>query len=265
MDGSQSAARQTLMYARAAVTRLKDGEATVQKDVRREGGRHGHGHRYWGYKGADKGLTNLFTSPETSVIATARPDNLNAAAVHGCRKFVIPVDRAQFVLINEGGEAVVGGRDTIAAFRGDSERWRIRHKAPGRGTLRIVAGIALRATALYFRYGGLATSAIGLARSGLSLAGTVNSLRWSGLRSRFGSINLTTLASNSARNYVSGRIYSYGSFLEPHTSPCRRSACLTHHRPVDDYRRCTGRALPSRADVQEIFLTLTRHARLSVF
>ena len=78
------------------------------------------------------------------------------------------------MLANESGDAVVGGRDTITAFRGNQERWRVRHKAPDRGAFRIVAGIALRATALYFRYGGFATSAIGFAQSGLSLARTVN-------------------------------------------------------------------------------------------
>src|SRR4030095_12472263 len=100
-----------------------------------------------------------------------------------------------------------------SAFRvPPSEVWRVRHKAPSRGALRIIGGIALRATALYFRYGGLATSALSLTRGGLSLMRAANSFRWSGLRSRFGSFDLTTLASNSARNYVTRQIYSFGSF-----------------------------------------------------
>ena len=45
-------------------------------------------------------------------------------------------------------------------------------KPPSRGVFRIVAGIALRATALYFRYGGLATSALNFAR-GASVARSV--------------------------------------------------------------------------------------------
>src|SRR5205823_2774699 len=82
------------------------------------------------------------------------------------------IDKAQFVLLNESGAAVIGGRNEIAAFpianAKAPEFWRIRHTAPARGVLRTVAGIALRAAALYFRYGGLATSAIGIARTGLS-------------------------------------------------------------------------------------------------
>nr|MBA3786736.1 hypothetical protein [Acidobacteriota bacterium] len=156
------------------------------------------------------------------------------------------VEKAQFVLINESGAAVVGGRDEIAAFKVQDSRfkiqdsrfkiqdsrfkiqssfleiqnpkskiqnrnelWRVKHKAPGRGVLRTIAGIALRATALYFRYGGLATSALNLAR-GANLARTVLSLRWSGLKSRFSSFDLTTLASSSAKNYVSNRISVFG-------------------------------------------------------
>ena len=247
-------------------TRLKDGEAVSKGPYGVAAVDTGSGKVLWRYKGADKGLTNfVFTSPETIVIAD-RDDliTLNARSGERMSKFEHNVDRAQFVLINEGGEAVVGGRDTIAAFRGDSERWRIRHKAPGRGALRIVAGIALRATALYFRYGGLATSAIGLARSGLSLAGTVNSLRWSGLRSRFGSIDLTTLASNSARNYVSGRIYSYGS-LASTPNILNRVGGLQVITPSSDGRRiiagAASRALPSRAEVQDSFMDRLDPAR----
>ena len=247
-------------------TRLKDGEAVSKGPYGVAAVDTGSGKVLWRYKGADKGLTNfVFTSPETIVIAD-RDDliTLNARSGERMSKFEHNVDRAQFVLINEGGEALVGGRDTIASFRGDSERWRIRHKAPGRGALRIVAGIALRATALYFRYGGLATSAIGLARSGLSLAGTVNSLRWSGLRSRFGSIDLTTLASNSARNYVSGRIYSYGS-LASTPNILNRVGGLQVITPSSAGRRiiagAAGRALPSRAEVQDSFMDRLDPAR----
>src|SRR6185436_12193091 len=100
-----------------------------------------------------------------------------------------------------------------------AESWRVRHKAPGRGGFAVIGGIALRAAAIYFRYGGLATSAFGLARGGLNLINTANSFRWSGLNTRFGSFDLTTLASNSARNYVTSRIYSYGSLARlPNTA-----------------------------------------------
>ena len=46
------------------------------------------------------------------------------------------------MLVNESGEAVVGGKDTIAAFRDGRELWRAQHKAPDRGILRIAAGVA---------------------------------------------------------------------------------------------------------------------------
>jgi hypothetical protein len=208
-------------------------------------------------------LTNFVFSDANTILIADRDDLMSIDAKTGKRRDSIEhkIEKAQFVLINERGDAVVGGRDEIAAFgnaervrrnaellnaeRGmrnaefvssrfllntqaisrlsalgnpqsairnpQSEVWRVRHKAPSRGAFRIIAGIALRATALYFRYGGLATSAIGLARGGLSLMSAANSFRWSGLRSRFGSFDLTTLASNATRNYVTRRIYSYGS------------------------------------------------------
>jgi outer membrane protein assembly factor BamB len=249
-----------VLYVRTGgqFTRLKDGETESK-------GPHGvsavnaqNGEVLWRYKGADKGLTNfMFTGPNTIVIAD-RDDLITIDARSGkvVSKFEHKVERAQFVLANESGESVVGGRDTVAAFRDRQERWRVRHKAPDRGVFRIVAGIALRATALYFRYGGLATSAIGLARSGLNLAGTVNSLRWSGLRSRFGSLDLTTLASNSARNYVTGRIYSYGS-LASAPGILNRVGGLQVITPAAGRSIVSGsvrRAMPSRAEVQESFI-----------
>jgi hypothetical protein len=113
--------------------------------------------------------------------------------------------------------------------------------------LAIVAGIALRATALYFRYGGVATSAFGIARGSLDLANAANSFRWSGLRSRFGSFDLTTLASNSARNYASGRIYAYGSLARLPGAANRAGGGLEIIRPAS----VAGRLAPSRGDVQD--------------
>jgi hypothetical protein len=134
------------------------------------------------------------------------------------------------------------------------EVWRVRHKAPSRGAFRIIAGIALRATALYFRYGGLATSAIGIARGGLSLASAANSFRWSGVKSRFGSFDLTTLASNSARNYVTRRIYSFGSFGRL-PSAASRLGDFQVITPSSIRGRAIGavidRATPSRDEMRE--------------
>ena len=227
-------------------TRLRDGEMEAKGpygvaaiDVR-------DGKTLWRYKGADKGLTNFVFASAGLIVIADRDDVISIDAKTGKRRnsFEHKIEKPEFVLINERGDAVVGGRSEIAAFsnaeRGMrnaefkvisfqsrsaaasiphsafrlprfSEVWRVRHKAPSRGAFRIIAGIALRATALYFRYGGLATSAFGIARGGLNLMSAANSFRWSGLRSRFGSFDLTTLASNSARNYVTRRIYSFGS------------------------------------------------------
>ena len=197
------------------------------------------------------------------------------------------VEKAQFVLINERGEAVVGGRDEIAAFQVsgskfqaqnqvefkkasfDSENlkqlgtwnlkletkelWRVKHKPPSRGVFRVVAGIALRAAALYFRYGGLATSALNIVR-GASVVRSVLSLRGSGLRSRFSSFDLTTLASNSARNYISNRIYTFGSLARA-PNLINRVSGLQVINPSNIRGKIINSAVnkitPSRADVQE--------------
>lgn len=220
-------------------TRLKDGESESKGPYGVSAIDTRDGKTLWRYRGADKGLTNFVVPNPGTILIADRDDLVSIDARTGKRIAQIEhkVEKAQFVLINERGDAVVGGRDEIAAFRIDelgmrntesldpatmttsrtrndvsfsrtpkseirnpqSEIWRVRHKPPSRGAFRIVAGIALRATALYFRYGGLATSAIGIARGGLSLMSAANSFRWSGLRSRFGSFDLTTLASNSRR------------------------------------------------------------------
>ncbi|MEO7658039.1 MAG: PQQ-binding-like beta-propeller repeat protein [Pyrinomonadaceae bacterium] len=243
-------------------TQLKNGEP-------RDKGPYGvsavdttNGKTIWRYKGADKGLTNFVFADAKSILIADKDDLITLDARNGKRiaKRDHKVEKAQFVLINESGRAVVGGQDEIAAFDiADPKRpefWRVQHKAPGRGALRVFAGIALRAAALYFRYGGIATSAFGLARSGISLAATANSFRGSGLSSRFGSVNLTTLASNSARNYASRRIFAYGS-LGRSPDLINRFAGLQVAIPnATDIRgnligRSIDRVTPSRTEVQE--------------
>ncbi len=147
-----------------------------------------------------------------------------------------------------------------------NEIWRVKHKSPSRGVLRVVAGIALRATALYFRYGGLATSALNIV-SGANAARSILSLRWSGLKSRFGSFDLTTLASNSARNYAVNRVSVYGI-------ASRNANLLTRLRGLGQIEmpnsanvrgRIIGgainRATPTRGDVQENLLDKLDPAR----
>jgi outer membrane protein assembly factor BamB len=300
-------------------TRLKDGETESKGPYGVSAIDTRDGKTIWRFKGADKGLTNFVFSDANTILIADRDDLISIDAKTGKRRDSVEhkIEKAQFVLINERGDAVVGGRDEIAAFRmvdrssvenfehlnaergmrnaeivkahfsgnrliGDmntatanpqsafrsppsafrtphsgaspSEVWRIRHKPPSRGAFRIIAGIALRATALYFRYGGLATSAIGLARGGLSLATAANSFRWSGLKSRFGSFDLTTLASNSAQNYVTRRIYSFGA-LTRLPSAASRIGDLQIVTPSGIRGRITSgiidRATPSGSEVRE--------------
>jgi outer membrane protein assembly factor BamB len=208
----------------------------------------------WRYKGADKGLSNMAHTSRNSIVIADRDDliELDARSGKPTTKVEHQIKDAQFVLVNESGQVVIGGRDAIAAFRGRDESWRVRHKPPSRGVLRTVAGIAFRATALYFRYGGFATSAYGFARSGVDLARAGSALRWSGLRSRFGSLDLTTLAANSARSYVTSRIYSYGS-LARSPNAINRAAGLQVITPGSVVGNVAGRSAPSRADVRESF------------
>lgn len=247
----------TTIYVRTGgqFTRLKDGEQAAKGPYGVAAIDTKSGDVLWRYKGADKGLTNFVFSDANTIVIADRDDLIRIDAQTGKRidKLEHKIERAQFVLLNERGDAVVGGRDEIASFSGGREAWRIRHKAPGRGAFRIIAGVALRATALYFRYGGLATSAIGLARGGLNLASTVNSLRWSGLRSRFGSFDLTTLASNSARNYVTRRFYSFGS-LARSANIANRISGIQVITPTGVRGSIIDRVTPSRAEVRESVL-----------
>jgi outer membrane protein assembly factor BamB len=274
-----------ILYVRTGgqFTRLKDGEIQEKAPFGVSAINAQTGKTLWRYKGANKGLTNFVLGRE-NLILVADKDNVIAINVRSGRKewqFDHKIDKPQFILINEVGDAVVGGRNEIASFdffhRYDAsgttrftvngvtsaprpildEKWRVRHTAPGRGVFRVVAAVALRAVALYFRYGGLATSGINLARGGLSLARTANSFRWSGLKTRFGSVDLTTLASNAARNYVSGRIYAYGS-LARMPGFVGNVRGLQISRPSIDL---LGRVTPSRADVQEGILDRLDPAR----
>ena len=261
-------------------TSIKDGEI-------REKGSFGvsaidteNGKTLWRYKGADKGLTN-FVFPNAETIVLADKDDLIALdAKDGRRigKFEHKIEKAQFVLINESNDVVVGGQDEIAAFESSIEIsnwggrsgkvfgtnfpiWKVKHKAPSRGVFRTVAGIALRATALYFRYGGLATSALNIVR-GASVAQSVLGLRWSGLKTRFSSFDLTTLAANSAKNYAANKISLYGISARTPNLLNRINSLQNTQANLPNAGNIRGRiignvidrATPSRADVQESLL-----------
>lgn len=243
-------------------TQLKDGELREKGPFGVSAINTTNGKTIWRYKGADKGLTN-FVFADANTILIADKDNLTSLDARTGKRIARldhKIDKAQFVLTNESGQAVVGGRNEIAAFDvGNpkrSEIWRVRHTAPGRGVLRTVAGIALRAAALYFRYGGIATSALSFARTGISLAAAASSFRWSGLQTRFGSFNLSTLASNAARSYATRRFYAYGSLGRTPDMLSRFRGYQIAIPNATDIRgqiigRATDRVTPGRAEIQE--------------
>jgi outer membrane protein assembly factor BamB len=308
-----------VLYVRTGgqFTRLDDGEIVSKGPYGVSAIDVKNGETIWRYKGADKGLTNFAFADAGMILIADRDDLISIDTRTGKlrEKSEHGVEKAQFILVNERRQAVVGGRSEIAAFSLNSSRagseppalaggrdsygatiagssgphphnaifpnyeeaastappanaggsdlyvrlrlnevWRVRHKAPSRGALRIIAGIALRATALYFRYGGVATSAIGIARGGLNIVSTINSFRWSGLQSRFGSFDLTTLASSAARDYATRSIYSYGS-LARLPNAANRFGGIQIITPASLRGRVIGgvidRATPSRSDVQE--------------
>ena len=253
-----------VLYVRTGgqFTQLKDGELKEKGPLGVSAINTTNGKTLWRYKGADKGLTNFVFADQNTILIADKDDLITLDARNGKRtaKRDHKIDKAQFVLINESGQAVVGGRNEIAAFRVGSdsktpESWRVRHTAPARGVFRVVTGIALRAAALYFRYGGIATSAIGVARTGLSLATAANSFRWSGLQNRFGSVNLSTLAGNAARNYATRRIFAYGSLGRMRDLSRFGSLNITVPNATDIRGQIIGRAVdrvtPSRTAVSE--------------
>lgn len=200
-----------VLYARTGgqFAQLKDGE-TVER------GPYGvsaidleKGKVLWRYKGADKGITNVVLPDAATVVVADRDDLIIIDARTGKRRTKIShgVERAAFVLLNEQGEAVVGGKNEIAAFdlKTGANVWRSRHNPPGRGLLRTVTAIAARAAALYFRYGSAASTAF----RGVQILNTLNGLR-SGLTLRAALPSLTTLASNKANEYARERISTFG-------------------------------------------------------
>lgn len=254
---SEMAILRGVLYVRTGgqFTRITDGEIKEKGPFGVSAIDIATGKTIWRYKGADKGLTNFVFVDERTIALADRDDLITISAVDGKRiaKRSHRIKNAQFILVNERRHAVVGGREEIAAFDSSDARseavWRVKHTAPGRGVLRVVAGIALRAAAIYFRYGGVATSALSLARTGVSIAGAANGFRWSGLQNRFGSMNLSTLAGNAARNYAERRLYSFGSLGRNSSLISRLGGGVSV--PRVDIR---GRLMPARADVQESIL-----------
>jgi outer membrane protein assembly factor BamB len=193
-----------VLYVRTGgeFTRLSDGEPSARGPFGVSAVEASSGKVLWRYKGADKGVTNIALPDPSTVVVADRDDLIFLDAATGKRRQKVShhVEHAAFVLVNEGGELVVGGTNELAAFdaRGGRELWRERHDPPGRGILRTVAAVAARAASLYFRYGGAASTVF----RGAQLLGTLNSLRWSGLAAHATIPGLTTLAENRARDYA---------------------------------------------------------------
>lgn len=164
----------------------------------------------WRYKGADKGITNVVLPDASTVVIADRDDLISIDAATGKRRSKLShkVERAAFVILNERGEAVVGGKNEIAAFDIPAGRhvWRSRHNPPGRGLLRTVAAVAARAAALYFRYGGTASAAF----RGVRVLNAVSSFRWSGVTAHATLPSLTSMATDYTRDYVSERFAPLG-------------------------------------------------------
>ncbi|MCI0389451.1 MAG: PQQ-binding-like beta-propeller repeat protein [Acidobacteria bacterium] len=202
-----------ILYVRTGglFTRLKDGEIAERGPYGVSAIDAASGKILWRYRGADRGITNLALLDPSTLLVADRDELLTLDIATGKPRSRMKhrIDRAAFVLINEPRQAVVGGRSSIAAFdiaRGGEEVWRARYDPPGRGVLRTVAAIAARSAALYFRYGGVATTAF----RGVQIVQGVSSLRWSGLASRVVLPNLTDFAAGAAREYVTSQIKPYG-------------------------------------------------------
>ncbi len=193
-----------VLYVRTGgqFTRLRDGEPTERGPYGVSAIDTSNGKTLWRYKGADKGITNIVLPDADTVIIADRDDLIFIDAATGKRRKKIThgVEAAAFVILNERGEAVVGGKNEVAAFTfADTRaRWRSRHTPPGRGLFRTVTAITARAASLYFRYGGAATTVF----RGAQLLSTVGSLRWSGLAAHATLPDLTSLAANYARDYA---------------------------------------------------------------
>src|SRR5918997_3962810 len=139
------------LYARTGgqFTRLEDGETVARGPYGVSAIDAATGKTIWRYKGADKGLTNM-ALPDAGTAAVAdRDDLILLDSLTGKRRLKVShnVEAAAFVLLNERGELVLGGKNELAAFDGATATplWRERHEPPGRGLLRTVGAVAARA------------------------------------------------------------------------------------------------------------------------
>ncbi len=263
-----------VLYVRTGgqFTRLEDGEIA-------ERGPYGvsaidpvTGKIRWRYRGADRGITNLALLDDSTALIADRDELVAIDTATGNPRARIKhrIERPAFVLINELRQAVVGGRSEIAAFdvtlgdlaRGTEPVWRVRHSPPGRGVLRTVAAITARAAAIYFRYGGVATTAY----RGVQLARTASALRWSGLATRVALPNLTDYATGAARQYVTSQFKAYGIVsrvdLARRTMRTVRARQITPQINVDVEERLLDRLDPA-SQLEKLSRFLFRRKQLA--
>src|ERR1043166_7970690 len=202
-----------VLYARTGgqFTRLKDGEIVERGPYGVAAIEATNGKVLWKYKGADKGITNLVLANRSSLVIADHDEVITIDANNGKRVAHVPhhVKRPAFALLNESGQVVVGGQEDIAGFDSGREVWRGHYPPPGRGLLRTITAIAARAASLYFRFGGIASTAfrgIQIARAVSSLS----SLSWSGLATRSSFSNLQSLVTNSAPSTATSRFKAFG-------------------------------------------------------
>ncbi|MEJ7699259.1 MAG: PQQ-binding-like beta-propeller repeat protein [Pyrinomonadaceae bacterium] len=108
-----------VLYVRTGgqFTSIKDGEIKEKGSFGVSAIDTKNGKTLWRYKGADKGLTNFVFADANTILVADKDDLMTIDAKNGKRidKFEHDIERAQFVLINERSDAVIGGRDEIAA------------------------------------------------------------------------------------------------------------------------------------------------------
>ncbi|HEX5705947.1 MAG TPA: PQQ-binding-like beta-propeller repeat protein, partial [Pyrinomonadaceae bacterium] len=219
----------------------------------------------WRYKGADKGITNMALPDASTVLVADRDDLIFLDAATGKRRLKVShkVERASFLLLNERGEAVVGGRNELAAFdaRDGRQLWRSRHNAPGRGLFRTIGAIAARAASLYFRYGGTATTVW----RGARLINTFGSLRWSGLAAHATVPDLAGLATDYSRAQLRERVAAFGVLgraRELSSTSLRRPSLPRPSIDVDVEERLLDRLDPA-SQLEKLSRFLWRRRRLA--
>jgi len=240
-----------VIYARTGgqFTRLKDGETVERGPYGVSAIDSRTGKVLWRYKGADKGITNIVLPDSNTIVIADRDDVISVETANGKRRSHSPhkIKGAAFALLNERNEVVIGGREEIAAFDHASGRsvWRAKYPPPGRGFLRTIAAITARAASLYFRFGGVATTAFRGVQVARGLSSLGSSLSWSGLAGRSSFSNLQALATNSARSYVTNRFRAFGvaSRARPNIGVRER---FTQRRSANIEERLLDRLDPAR-------------------